>query len=150
GSELVISNGAMVFTTSTRLGIGASVNLGITITGAGSRLESQSDFFLGQGAPSNRVSVLDGATLADAISYLGGAYGFNQALISGTGSLWTNQADLYVGTSSAGNVMTISNGAAVCDTNGIIGNNSSAPSNTVVVTGSGSLWTNSSTLTVGT
>lgn len=47
-----------------------------------------------------------------------------------------------MGLSGSGNQLTVSNGAAVINANGWIGVNSGANNNSVLVTGSGSIWTN--------
>jgi autotransporter-associated beta strand protein/T5SS/PEP-CTERM-associated repeat protein len=54
-----------------------------------------------------------------------------------------------VGFNGAGNSLTISNGGKVENTTGTIGSSSTSSNNSVLVTGTNSLWTNSSTLGVG-
>src|SRR5207244_9031002 len=56
---------------------------------------------------------------------------------------------LNVGFSGIRNQLIISNAARVMNNNGYIGNGSDAASNIVIVTGTGSLWTNRSALYVG-
>src|ERR1017187_8825715 len=60
-------------------------------------------------------------------------------------------SSLYIGRSGAGNSLVIGNGANVGDTTGYLGDNgvsSGGNSNTVVVTGSGSTWNNTSLLSI--
>jgi T5SS/PEP-CTERM-associated repeat protein len=150
GNQLIISNGAMASAMGTSIANGSSMNQRMIVTGLGTLLTNQNDFYIGQVGTSNVLWVLDGGALANGTGYIGGSSGFNQVLISGTNSLWMNRAELYVGYSSARNQLVVSNGATVCDANGFLGYNSNTHSNTVVVTSTGSLWTNSSSLTVGT
>ncbi|MBI5397172.1 MAG: PEP-CTERM sorting domain-containing protein [Verrucomicrobia bacterium] len=55
----------------------------------------------------------------------------------------------FVGSNGAFNVLIITNAAALTDTSGTIGNSAISSNNTALVTGSGSIWTNSINLIVG-
>jgi T5SS/PEP-CTERM-associated repeat protein len=74
--------------------------------------------------------------------------------VSGSGAKWENSGNLTVGSAGKG-TLTISDGGQVSDVNGVIAANqpSGAPSfgaaSSVTVTGDGSQWNNSGTLTVG-
>jgi len=79
----------------------------------------------------------------------------NSALVTGSGSLWSNSSTLFIGGfTSAGsnggtvsnNSLTISNGGEVIDSIAEFGSTAASKGNSVLVTGSGSLWSNSSTL----
>src|SRR5262249_55274449 len=122
-------------------------------TGHGSLLTNRTEFHLGDVGFSNLLFVTDGGTLADTIGSVGttGGSDYNVALVSGPDSLWTNIASLYVGDGGSRNQLIVTNGAKVFDFSGAIGynSNSSPNSNSVVVTGSGSTWSNTSSLTVG-
>ena len=72
----------------------------------------------------------------------------NQITIDGDGTLLTNSADLYVGYEGSSNSMIVSNGAVANDW-GYIGYTNGSSNNSVVVTGSNSLWTSSGNLYVG-
>ena len=72
----------------------------------------------------------------------------NNVVITGLGSVWSNGADLLVGNSSGGNSLVISNGGQVIDGYGYAGGYFGG-SNSVVVTGSGSVWSNRNDLYVG-
>ncbi len=69
-------------------------------------------------------------------------------LISPTGR-WFMGTNLFVGTNGSFNRLTISNGAMVVNRDSIIGYNPSAANNEVVVSGPGSLWTNSGQVNLG-
>ena len=73
----------------------------------------------------------------------------NSALVIGTNSVWTNSSDLYVGDFSVGNSLVINKGGRVINGNGFLGRNPGSDSNSVVVSGVGSLWTNSADFYVG-
>jgi T5SS/PEP-CTERM-associated repeat protein len=72
----------------------------------------------------------------------------NKVIVAGTGSLWINSDALYVGDPGFGNSLVITNGGGVVSINSYIGYNAGT-NNNAVVSGSGSVWSNSSTLTVG-
>jgi fibronectin-binding autotransporter adhesin len=67
----------------------------------------------------------------------------NAVLVSGASSLWTNSNHLYVGLFSSSNQLTITDGGRVFCQGANIGNNAGASGNAVLVSGAGSLWTNS-------
>ena len=69
--------------------------------------------------------------------------------MTGSNSRWTNQNVLYVGQGGSGCSLLISNGAWVDASPGIIGSQTVANSNVVVVTGTGSVWNSRSDLHVG-
>jgi T5SS/PEP-CTERM-associated repeat protein/autotransporter-associated beta strand protein len=73
----------------------------------------------------------------------------NLLSISGTDTTLNNFGNATVGDAGKGNSMVISNGGTVSDVNGYIGSASTSLSNSVLVTGAGSIWSNSGTLTVG-
>jgi T5SS/PEP-CTERM-associated repeat protein len=59
------------------------------------------------------------------------------------------EGDLTVGTNGALTTLILTNGAVVSNQLGYVGLSASAASNAVLVTGAGSLWTNSTRLTIG-
>jgi len=81
----------------------------------------------------------------------------NSVAVTGTGSSWTmvdSYSQLYVGYFGSGNSLTVDTGGSVSNTNGIIGlgstsNTALGNDNSVTVTGTGSVWTNSESLNVG-
>ncbi len=88
------------------------------------------------------------------LSDVGGYLGYtcistnNMARVTGTG-WWTNSGSLYVGFSGSGNSLVITNGGKISDAGGYLGYNSTSSNNSALVTGTGSLWTNLSSLYVG-
>ena len=73
----------------------------------------------------------------------------NLLIVANSWTLLSNSVNLYVGNSGAENSLVISNEAVVAGEYGVIGNYVTASSNTVLVTGSGSIWTNAGDLAVG-
>src|SRR6185369_12432277 len=74
----------------------------------------------------------------------------NTAVVTGPGSVWSNSAYMSVGESGRGNLLIVSNGGAVFNTDGFVGFYApGALSNSVIVTGTNSLWKNSGALYVG-
>jgi autotransporter-associated beta strand protein/T5SS/PEP-CTERM-associated repeat protein len=64
-------------------------------------------------------------------------------------STWSNSGNLTIGNAGSGNSMVISNGGLVTDVDGVISAQSTASNNSVLVTGSNSLWSNSGSVTLG-
>jgi T5SS/PEP-CTERM-associated repeat protein len=102
--------------------------------------------------------VSDGTTLSlasgtnsYAYTYVGNAAddSNNVLTITNDNTRLTNSQNLYIGNLGSGNTMTIADGAVVADRSGFIGYDSSSSSNSVQVTGSKSVWQNSSDLYVG-
>ena len=110
------------------------------------------NFILGSNVPNCQLLITNGGQLAlgtNHTSYLGfnQASTNNSALLSGTGSAWSTYFLLMP---SAGNQITVSNGGALATSFAHLGFNVvSGISNSVVVTGAGSRWTNRSELWLG-
>lgn len=153
---LVVTNGSTVTITGNEaVLIGANISANsnaLVVTGPGS-VWSGDYFDVGGSGSFNQLSVLNGATVTGA-----GAIG-NQAnssnntiLVSDPGSLWQSDG-IEIGVGSGGvanNQLIVSNGATVA----VSGNTYTGPSpgtanSSIVVTGPGSVFTNSGTLDVG-
>ena len=95
---------------------------------------------------------LTGGTLALSGSFSDFSLGLaaGSMLITGTGSSWNRTSDLSVGNASAGVSVIVSNGATVTGGAQVhLGPNTWATNNSILVTGSGSSWTNTATILVG-
>jgi len=154
GSRLTITNGGKVFNDLSYLGWNSSSsNNTVLVTGSGSVWSNRSYLYVGWWASGNQLIIANSGTVYNATGVLGrnsSASSNNTVLVTGSGSVWSNTGNLVVGYEGAGNQLTITNGGTVFDATGYLGFNSSASSNnTVLVTGSGSVWTNSGGLTVG-
>lgn len=172
-NELIISNGGIALDDYGWVGgnsaygdpiASTSSNNVVIVTGNGSMWSNVDDITIGVYGGGNKVIVADGAELASYYGWIGGngtsnnvSSSNNFVLVTGSGSLWTNQADVTVGNYTTGNSLIISDGGQVIDQNGWIGGNGiygdtnsvNASSNSVLVTGNNSLWSNSSDITVG-
>jgi len=165
-SSLVISNGGQVSSDNgVLIGAYASGN-SVLVSGAGSSLLGSVQ--LGAtGGHYNTLVVSNGGTIVntDPISY--GDIGYfssnNTVLVTGSGSAWTDSSSIQIGiwSNCSGNRLIISNGGTVTSAGGIIGAGNMmtdppyAPppsgdgNNSVLVTGTNSLWTSSGNLVVG-
>jgi T5SS/PEP-CTERM-associated repeat protein len=106
------------------------------------------------GQPSLGASsvTLTGGTLALSGSFSDFSLGLaaGSMLITGTGSSWNRTSELSVGNASAGVSVIVSNGATVTGGAQVhLGPNTWATNNSILVTGSGSSWTNTATILVG-
>lgn len=100
--------------------------------------------------PSNTLD-LTSDTNSYVETYIGFAAGSdsNSLTVANPGTLLTNSNDLYVGNEGSGNSLTITDGGAVNNLLGRIGSAATSSNNSVLVTGSGSLWTTRVVLYVG-
>jgi fibronectin-binding autotransporter adhesin len=127
----------------------------VVVNDSGSVWTNSGSVSLGSNGPNNSLTITNGGVVIDADAYIGnGAWenwsSNNWAWVTGAGSLWTNSSSLSIGTVGPWNLLVISNGGSVVDAYGNLGDNDLYEgSNTVVVTGAGSLWTNSSQLLIG-
>jgi len=158
-NQLIISNGASVTATSVNMGNIASGNIPsggrLTVTGTNSTLTLSSSMNVGDEGYANEVILSNGGRIEDSSSSIGaGAVSSsnNTATISGPGSIWTNSGasvNFRVGQNGAGNSLIITNGGTLYTTLARVGDLVTSTSNSVVVTGIGSLWQDSSTVSVG-
>lgn len=155
-NNLTVSNGAVMSVAGfTRLSESStSTGNSALITGTGSLLTNSWYFFVGFGGASNSLTVSDGGTLKVATNtFLGfsNTSTGNSLLVAGTGSLFTNSGLIYLGLEGSGNNLTVSNGGTVSASGdySFMGYYASSGGNTAVVTGTGSLFTNSGDLYLG-
>ena len=158
GNSLVISDGGRVI--SDLFGaignVSSASNNSVLVTGTNSAWLSDA-LVVGFNGSGNSLIISNGGgvTLVAAQSEgFGGIIGFgadstgNSVLVTGTSGLETLGA-LVIGYGGSSNSLVISNGGTVANAESVIGFELTASNNSVVVTGTGSLWTNSSDLYVG-
>lgn len=151
--EVIITNGGQVVSALYAMignyGVGKNK---VLVSGTGSLWKSAGDLYLGKNSlcSGNRLTINNGGTVVNVNCYIGNQVNVNSNVveISGSGSTWTNSGALSVGHYGAYNEMTISDGAKVSG-GGSVGNSAGANSNRVVVSGSGSTWTNMVNFYVG-
>ena len=149
---LFILNGGSVSSGPTRIGYesGANSNL-VVVSGIGSAWTNVGAYigFFGSG---NRLVISDGGRVVSSLGMetkVGGHSNFNSVLVTGGGSVWTNWS-LLVGDGGAFCSMVVSNGGSVfAYTDGYVGGTGGGQSNTVMVTGADSIWSNRSRLYIG-
>jgi T5SS/PEP-CTERM-associated repeat protein len=156
-NQLVVSNGAAVALNSLVVGDVGGSGQKVTLAGLGSLLTNRSNLYLGANGSSNQLFIADGAHCYNNTAYLGYSASTNHhnlATVTGPGSLWTNRNSLYIGYNGGFNQLVISNGGQVFAgtstigvSSGILGQESGT--NSVVVSGAGSLWSNRTALYVG-
>lgn len=149
-NSVVITNGALVFNQYGMIGYsGVSSNNAVILSGTGSTWSNSINSYIGYSGSRNTLVISNGARMTDQSGSLGFAAtsSNNSALVTGTNSRWINTY-LYVGLDGASNSLVISNGAMVQARDSWIGFNASSMNNAVLVTGAGSIWTNSATLVV--
>lgn len=111
------------------------------------------NYYVGNTFSADALLIQNGGVLTDSGAYLGDGSNSsnNSAIVTDSGSTWSN-GFLYVGYNGAGNSLVISNGAKVIETGEAWVSQGSIPritSNSVIVTGSGSVWSNGQDLSVG-
>jgi T5SS/PEP-CTERM-associated repeat protein len=74
----------------------------------------------------------------------------NRVAVTDAGSIWNNSDNsFYVGLNGSASELDILNGGLVADATGIIGQTSVSSNNLVLVSGTGSMWSNTASLYVG-
>jgi T5SS/PEP-CTERM-associated repeat protein len=155
-NELIMTNGGKVFGSFGNIGhLSTSAYNTATVTGNGSIWTLTNVLNVGNAGRSNRLVVANAAKAVSGGGYVGfGSSSIgNVAVITGAGSQWSNDSGLPVGGDSSFNQMVISNGAAVLSDGAYVGGkftqSGAGSSNSVIITGAGSSWTNTSTSSVG-
>ncbi len=149
GNQLIVTNGGTVYSPNSYLGTFAfSSNNSVIVTGTGSLWVTTTEFDIGDEGSGNSFTIKDGGVAIGGAS-LGNFPGSsnNTALVTGASSVWSNIINgvlirgVAVGGNGCGNSMTISNGGVVVGL-GLVGASTSSSNNSLIVTGTGSTWTN--------
>ncbi|HVM60796.1 MAG TPA: hypothetical protein VMV72_08015 [Verrucomicrobiae bacterium] len=155
GNGLVISKGGNVVSGNSIVGLYSSSNT-VVITDSGSVWSNSGTLTFGYWGANNTLVIDNDGGLVSSNCYVG--YNVwscgNSVLVSGSGSVWSNGGNFYLGLNGAGNSLVISNGGAVDSSSGgnytFVGSSSSASSNnSVLVTGVGSVWSISGSMSLG-
>jgi fibronectin-binding autotransporter adhesin len=162
-SSLVISNGGVVIDQSGYIG-DYSISNSALVTGTGSVWSNNSDLYVGSEGAANQLTIAAGGQVVSGYSYLGYAVSStnNSVLITDTGSVWNTSStnwdpSLCIGYLGAGNSLVISNGGKVVSGNPLpepcwgacVGWGVSSSNNTMLITGSSSVWSNGNELVIG-
>ncbi len=175
---VIYGNSAVyTFTTVAELGFSGSNNLA-WVTGTNALWKNAALLDIGRNGSFNRLVVSNSGVVISGNGTSGGSIGVtasaisNSAVVTDAGSFWTNNGSLTLG-SGAGSTLLITNGGSVIVTKAVQvdngsknnsisiytgskfysgGNSSVGVNNTnnfILVSGSGAVWTNGGTLTVG-
>jgi T5SS/PEP-CTERM-associated repeat protein len=144
-NRLVLSNGATVSASGdSYIGYnpGSTGNLAV-VTGAGSVWSNANSLYVGAAGPANRMVLSSGGVAKSLFGELGDFTGSDSNVVQVTdaGSVWDSTL-LYVGFHGRGNRLLVTNGGFVSSVLSSIGSQVSANGNEVVVTGTGSVWSN--------
>ena len=160
GNSLVISNGGVVASSQYNyggvVGLNAdSTNNSVLVMGTNSLWNNSGDLIVGLDGSGNSLVISNGGKVSNAYSQFGAVIGLNtdssnnSVMVSGPQSLMNNALGIINGSGGSGNILVISNSGVVASGYGVISSTSLSSNNSVLVSGSGSLWTNINTLTVG-
>ena len=150
-NALIVTGGAVVNSGAGEIGLGGAHNR-VLVSGPDSCWSNQYAITVGISGGWNHVVVADGGRLVNTMRAVIGDNTRNPGngvTIAGPGSIWQNAGGLTVGWGGLLSSLVVSNGAQVFNTHAVIGRDSSAVSNSVVVSGAGSLWRNDGVLTLG-
>ncbi len=154
GNRLTISNGATA-------SVNADANVGYAsdsasnnqawVTGPGSRWSSSGSINVGVLGAGNLAVVTNGgfASATHANLGVGSTSSNNLVLVTGAGSMWSNALNFLIGENGAGNRLIVSEGGAVRNGYSRIGNAATSSNNLALITGPGSVWSNSLGLEIG-
>lgn len=145
GNSLIVSNGAAVSANGITIGKAGMNNLA-TVTGTGTIWSSAGYLIAGVSNSGNRLLIKDGAVVNTGGDVtIGGEVGArgNSVTVTGPGSRWSVAGDqMYVGSNGAFSQLVITNGARLESLVATLGYYTGSGSNVAIVTGPGSIWTN--------
>ncbi len=148
-NSLILSNGGRVVNTVGYIGYNASSKSNsVLVTGDGSVWSNRVSLYVGRNGSGNSLTVSNGGRVVNGNGYIGAATSAvnNSVLVTGARSLWSNRLALFLGQYGSDNNLTVSNGGRVVSGTGYIGYYTGANSNSALVTGNNSVWSNSSLL----
>ena len=159
-NTFTVANGAAVTDKFCYISYAAgSSNNAVLITDTNSSWQNSYSVFVGFDGVGGSLTISNGATM----SYINSVWTMNhssvlgydstssnnRALVTGGGSVWNCYGDMFVGLNGPGNNLVISNCGRVISDNGYVGANLGSDSNSALVTGTNSVWTNNADLYVG-
>ena len=158
-NRLEISNGGRVEGFRGYIGFGTnSSNNTVLVTGTYSLWTNTREMHIGYAGAGNQLNISNGGSVivADEVFEVGteNTSSNNSVNVSGAGSALTNNRSLYLGRRGGGNSLVISNGGRMESgtelfSETIVGHESSSGGNSVLVTGSNSIWTNANRMVIG-
>jgi len=153
GNAMTILNGGKVYDSYTAIGTSTgSSNNSVLVAGTGAVWYAGSDLKVGSQGIGSSLVVSNGGMVRSGSGRMGRYVGSNgnRATVTGNGSLWTNTDIVVVGVQGAGNSLTISNGGQVAgDSTGTVGDSIGSDSNSIAISGTGSVLRSASGFTLG-
>ncbi|MBI5423019.1 MAG: autotransporter-associated beta strand repeat-containing protein [Opitutae bacterium] len=153
---LNITGGGKVTSSSGIVGYNGGSHGTVTVDGTGSQwIDSGSldvggsSYFLDPTTGTGSLTISNGGKVTNttaSLGYLSGASG--TATVTGTGSQWLSSGRLYVGNSGKGSLTIAAGGAVTSAGANITGSGNAQNQSSVALSGSGSSWTNSGTLSL--
>ncbi|HUJ11845.1 MAG TPA: hypothetical protein VL171_17685 [Verrucomicrobiae bacterium] len=150
GNSLVVSNGGQVVNSTGHVGGDyESRSNSVLIVNAGSVWSNSGPLYIGDQGQENTLVISDGGRVVNSVGYVGHYQSFsNSVRVTGLGSIWHNDSNVVVGSSVGSfNSLVIENGGRVEARSSTIGTDGLFDS--ALVTGDGSVWSNSGSLSVG-
>jgi T5SS/PEP-CTERM-associated repeat protein len=153
GNRADVNDGGWLVCSDGSVGLGFSGNSNTVVLSGASGWDNLGTLKVGDGGSGNMLIASNGATVLSSNAFIGANTSLgnnNLAVITGAGTLWSNRSDLTVGNFSFGNRLVAGEGATVfVGGHGVIGANSGASSNSVVVTDPETHWLVASNLYLG-
>lgn len=146
-NTLIIGHDAMVLDASAYVGQGSSNT--VALIGSGSVWSNSGSLSIGNGGERNLLTINAGAKVYDVDGTVGSGTSNNNAVVNGAGALWQNSGSLTIGVMGSGQNLLVTNGGTVYSASGAIGSDYASTSNSVIVTGNASVWSNSGSLLLG-
>ena len=149
-NSLVVSNrGVVTVDQYVRIGYNSSNNV-VVVTDSGTLLcNFAGNLFIGGLIGGNSLVVSGRGYVECGSGILGSSTANNKVLVTDTGSVWRSTGSLYLGEVGSANSLVVSNGGRVLCSSGNVGTYNTSSRNTVMVTGPGSLWSNTFNLSIG-
>ncbi|MCC7519618.1 MAG: PEP-CTERM sorting domain-containing protein [Verrucomicrobiae bacterium] len=146
----VISNGGVGTGNVTAIGdqSGSASNL-VVVAGSGSLWTNNGTLLIGRSGVFNGLVISNGGAVINGDAVIGRLANSNFVMVT-DGGTWTNTSSLTLSTANSFNQLVVSNGGTVSSvSDSLIGGNAGANSNSVTLTGSGTVWTNGGQVKVG-
>ena len=151
-NQLIVTNGGSIWSGDGYVGANsfASNNLAFII-GTGSVWTATNALFVGDFGSSNTLVITGGGKASAPGAYLGAdTFSSNNTVsVLGAGSVFSNTFDFFLGLNGPGNQFVVSNGATAFDQAAFIGFTNTSLGNSALISGLGTIWTNSQNLYVG-
>jgi T5SS/PEP-CTERM-associated repeat protein len=130
-------------------------NNSVVIKDNNSLWQNGGNLYVGNTGSVNQVTIQTGGRINCVLGFIGNdpAAASNKVVVSDANSLWSNSQTLTIGAGGSCNQLIVTNGGRVTSASGVqssvVGNSSGAISNTVLLSGSNSLWNCGGPLIVG-